>query len=276
MRVRTIASLACAVAVLSTAQFAQAELLFSDNFNAPDTTNFDGAPLTGRLSGSLVGDVVARSARTQQHIAGGQLRMIDANTGRLRFEPVTLGTSYDWAGGAGGAAILNNSMRVEFDWTATGSPPGDWISFNIGHRNHDEGEPGFRVNHGETDYGILFRNNGGTQRFDNGAGTTTGSFSATTDPVHVVIDLDFVSDSFADGSLVDAVASVDGVVVDTYTFDLNNNGGELFMELGTLETGMLIDNFSVTATPEPTSIAIWSLIGLGLAGFGYRRLRRQS
>ena len=27
--------------------------------------------------------------------------------------------------------------------------------------------------------------------------------------------------------------------------------------------------------PEPTSIAIWTLIGLGLAGFGYRRYRGQ-
>lgn len=31
---------------------------------------------------------------------------------------------------------------------------------------------------------------------------------------------------------------------------------------------------AVTAIPEPTSIAIWTLIGLTLAGFGYRRYRR--
>lgn len=30
-----------------------------------------------------------------------------------------------------------------------------------------------------------------------------------------------------------------------------------------------------TSVPEPTSIAIWSLIGLGLAGFGYYRVRRK-
>ena len=30
-----------------------------------------------------------------------------------------------------------------------------------------------------------------------------------------------------------------------------------------------------TAVPEPASVAIWSLIGLGLAGFGYFRIRRK-
>ena len=31
----------------------------------------------------------------------------------------------------------------------------------------------------------------------------------------------------------------------------------------------------VQSVPEPTSVALWSLIGLGLAGFGYCRLRRK-
>lgn len=33
-------------------------------------------------------------------------------------------------------------------------------------------------------------------------------------------------------------------------------------------------NASVNVVPEPSSVAIWSLIGLGLAGFGYCRIRR--
>ena len=32
---------------------------------------------------------------------------------------------------------------------------------------------------------------------------------------------------------------------------------------------------AVEVVPEPASIAIWSLIGLGLAGFGYSRTRRK-
>jgi len=40
-------------------------------------------------------------------------------------------------------------------------------------------------------------------------------------------------------------------------------------------TGFILDNLVVTAVPEPASVAIWSLIGLGLAGFGCYRLRRR-
>lgn len=36
-----------------------------------------------------------------------------------------------------------------------------------------------------------------------------------------------------------------------------------------------LDIAANTAVPEPTSVAIWSLLGLGLAAFGYYRVRRQ-
>lgn len=41
----------------------------------------------------------------------------------------------------------------------------------------------------------------------------------------------------------------------------------------------IVDNVqfgsAIAVVPEPTSIAIWSLIGFGLAGFGFRRYRRR-
>src|SRR5210317_1027559 len=84
-------------------------LLFGDNFNVPNTGTFDGAPLAGRLSGSL-GDIVQlRSARIQHHIDGMQLRMLMPSlggSGRIRFhEQADLIRRFDWASGSAGAEI---------------------------------------------------------------------------------------------------------------------------------------------------------------------------
>ena len=46
-----------------------------------------------------------------------------------------------------------------------------------------------------------------------------------------------------------------------------------FFALGEFE--LFGDVVSTAAVPEPTSVAIWSLIGLCLAGFGYSRIRRK-
>ena len=108
-------------------------LLWSDNFNAADTTNFDGAPLTGRLTGSLAPTVRLAASRTQQHILGNQLRMINAGSGRARFQKIVEGTWCNWASGTEGAAILaDGGMRVEFDFTSTDVTSDNWVSFNIG------------------------------------------------------------------------------------------------------------------------------------------------
>ena len=46
-----------------------------------------------------------------------------------------------------------------------------------------------------------------------------------------------------------------------------------------VSSGFVLDDFSVSgfaaAVPEPASIAIWSLLGVALAGFGYYRVRRK-
>ena len=53
----------------------QAAVLWLDNFNTPDTTNFDAAPLTGRLSGSQAGNTYLRSFALQQTISNNRLLM---------------------------------------------------------------------------------------------------------------------------------------------------------------------------------------------------------
>jgi hypothetical protein len=237
-------------------------LLWSDNFNAADTTNFDGAPLTGRLTGSLAPTVRLAASRTQQHILGNQLRMINAGSGRTRFQKIVEGTWFNWASGTEGAAILaDGGMRVEFDFTSTDVTSDNWVSFNIGHGNQAAGEPPVRVNNGATDYGILFRNNGASQRFDNSTGLGNGiSTTPVLTPRHIILDYAFAS--FADGTPVKVRATVNGVVVASDNFAWDGNAGELYMELETIQTGSLIDNFTVSTVPVMylTSLSTTSFI----------------
>jgi hypothetical protein len=221
-------------------------LLWSDNFDVGDTTNFDGAPLDGRLSGTLATATRLHAAGIQQQILGNRLRMMG---GRVRYQNMGMATWYDWAGGAGAASLLaDGGMRVEFDFISTDLASANWVSFNVGLSNQAAGEPGMRVNHGATDFGILFRNDGRTERFDNGANLGAGG---TTTPVltprHIVLDYAFAS--FADGTPVKVRATVDGVLVSSNTFFWDGNAGTLFMELETVQSGTLIDNYSVSTVP---------------------------
>jgi sugar lactone lactonase YvrE len=223
------------------------QLLFSDNFNTADTNNFDAAPLKGRRNGTLADTVFLRSARTQQSIQDLQLRMIRPSAGgggRVRFQNTD--GWYNWAANENGTAITSaGRLRVEFDWTATNTTTTAWVALSIGHSAVAAGEPSTRVNNAQTDYGILFRGNGGSQRFDNGTGTATASFTPSLASRHVTVD--FAFGSFEDGTSVTGLALVDGVQIDSHVFTWDGNAGTLFMELESSETGMLIDNCSVSA-----------------------------
>ncbi|MDB4544853.1 hypothetical protein N9Z83_02810 [Akkermansiaceae bacterium] len=110
---------------------------------------------------------------------GNQLSLGGLSNG-VRFEndDGTFGgdNRFDWAAGATGADILTaGGFTVSFDWTPATNDTTEWVSFQVGTVNGDSG------NLTDDDYGILFRRNGDTERFDNtvnlGAG---GSFPATT------------------------------------------------------------------------------------------------
>ena len=95
-----------------------------------------------------------------------------------------------------------------------------------------------------------------------------------------VLDSDSVLDIYANSGTPSQPQSV--------SFDLSGNiltaNEDFFLRLNVTGQGpgnnAGFDNLNVTgiissaAVPEPASIALWSLIGLGLAGFGYRRFRQ--
>jgi len=256
----------------STAAEAQV-LLFSDNFNTADTTNFDAAPLSGRLNGSLAGtETVLRSWGTQQQINSNQaLLPLGGNTG-LRFELATgvFGATnrYDWAAGSAGASILAaGGFSISFDWIPVDNTTTNWISFQVGTVNADSG------NLTDDDYGILFRQNGNTERFDNtvnlGAG---GAFTATAGGVSRSVRIDYFFNSFADGATVNAVSRLNGVQVASDSFTWDSNGGAMRMELGSNDAGNRVDNVTVSTIPEPAAVVTLAFCGLAFAN---RRARRR-
>ena len=238
-----------------------ATLLWEDNFNTADTANFDGAPLAGRLSGTLATTVVARSEKIVHGISGNQLdfKKASGGPGRIRFENAGGGV-YDWASGTTGTTITSGGgLRISFDWTPSTSDK-NWVAFNIG---IDLSQPTQLVNYSETDSGILFRNDGSAGAvFDNGTGTGTLSSTSSLTPRHVVID--YLFDSFADGTAVTMNASVDGTVVYNGSAGVWDNGGALYMQLENNGGGQLVDNFSISTVPEPSTSALLSLSGLAL------------
>ena len=79
---------------------------------------------------------------------------------------------------------------------------------------------------------------------------------------HLVLDYTFTS--FADGSPVNLAASVDGTeVFNGGGFTWDNNGGEFYMEIGTLENTRL-DNLAISTIPEPSGALLGALGCLAL------------
>jgi hypothetical protein len=66
----------------------------------------------------------------------------------------------------------------------------------------------------------------------------------------------------------------------TVTFDGDDIGSVADWSIGTVDDQILRLSFAGTGivpnVPEPASIAIWSFLGICLAGYGYRRRRRNS
>ncbi|MFT4550462.1 MAG: hypothetical protein ACI9MB_004439 [Verrucomicrobiales bacterium] len=245
-------------------------LLFSDNFNTADSASFDAAPTAGRLSGPLASDVFLASWGAQQQINNNQLLIPAGGDSGVRFEN-TAGTAgganrFDWAAGATGASITSSGgFVVSFDWIPVDNTTDAWISFQVGTINGDSG------NLTDDDYGILFRQNGGSERFDNTAnlGAGTPHVASLGGGVRFV-EITYAMNSFADASSVTATTTVDGLQIASDSFTWDANGGAMYMEVGNNDPGNRVDNLTVSTIPEPTGPA---LLGLGVLCLFIRRRR---
>jgi hypothetical protein len=230
-----------------------AAVLWLDNFNAPDTNNFDGAAMAGRLSGTEAGNTSLRSFGFQQSISNNQLLLPQGGNG-VRFGGEN--TRFDWASGTSGSATLAaGGFVVAFDWIPADNTDNEWVSFQVGTVNADNG------NLTDDDYGILFRNNGGTERFRNAPAPTGNqgaglNFTATAGGTTRRVEITYAFTSFADGSPVMVMSKVDGFQVASDTFNWDGNAGQMRMELGNGVNNTRIDNFSVSTRPVPEPSAL--------------------
>ncbi len=252
---------ACAFAagfLIASGLSAQAQtVIYTDNFNIPDTASLDGSDQTGRHTGLLATNIVGRSGGIQNGITNGQLQLLrvsGGDAGRMRFHSATnTADRWDWASGAAGAQILaDGGMKISFDWTAADNTLADWISFCVGIVTNTD--PALRVVDGGTDSGILMRNNGGAQVFNLGTGGAIGAFDVTSLTRHV--DLNYAFSSWADGAAVTLNGYVDGNLFISQTFSWNGNSGVHHMEIASLAAGTQIDNFSVTSFAPPPFISV--------------------
>jgi PKD repeat protein len=227
-------------------------VIWSDNFNIPDTTSLDGSTQTGRHTGILSNNVVGRSGGIQLTITGDELNLLKSGdgSGRMRFcDAANTNNRWDWASGTGGSTITSGGgMQIDFDWTAANNTSSDWVGYSVGITLNSD--VGIRVNNSGTDSGIILQNNGVATVFKNGAGGASASFGVTSLTRHVTLLYAFTS--FADGSPVTLTAYVDGTQVMTQSFTWNANSGVQNMEISSYANGTRIDNFTVSAvSPAP-------------------------
>lgn len=250
---------------LSLLPLAAGPVILSDNFNAPDATNFDNSDQTGRRGGLLAENVQLRSARIQSGILANRLNLLkhaSSGDGRIRFHDVSnLSSWWNFASGDTGTLITaDGGLRVEFDWYPPDNTSANWVSFAVGFPTTAvTAEPATRINHAETDFGILLRDNGAIQCFDNAAdvtGTPIPNFDVSNVGLHHVV-LDYAFTSFDDGSNVSVTVSVDGVKLreEPWTFQWANNNGALYLELGNYVAGTTFDNFSISTLADDGLVA---------------------
>ncbi|MCW1886903.1 hypothetical protein OKA04_19340 [Luteolibacter flavescens] len=220
--------------------------LFSDNFNVDDTENFDGAPTSGRLGGTASAETSLQAFTVQQAITGGalDLRANQFATGGVRFGG---SPRYDWAGSTTGADILAaGGFTVSFDWSFADNTSPSWVGFAVGTADNDA----FVID-AANDHALLLRMNGQNERFDNRAnlGFSGNTFTTSEGANTRKVLIKYLFDSFADGTNVNVIASVDGQEVVNDTFQWDGNLGALRMELAADAAGHLVDNLVIATAP---------------------------
>lgn len=272
--------LATTAAILQFTVVTHAQTLLTDNFTVTQSSTLDpNFEIENRQAGSLAPSFYSIS--NQGSNFGVQLGNTVTDVGQPGYPDN--GNFLLLADESGvqnqmllNAALTNNKpLNFTFDLYVASQFGNDsvWNSFSLRFGGNSF------VIAGANEFGMLRRVNGGMQFFTNGgavgelgAGTALDSLMSVT-----FSDLAGTGSAFAgNGSRV--VVSNGGVVVFEYTFDENNQLAGDGLQFGYYTMGGAvggIDNLTVAAVPEPTTMA---LIGATAVIFGIRayRTRRQS
>jgi hypothetical protein len=270
--------LSCLILLSLAAASSNAAVLFSDNFDVTGPSGFPLPPAIGpnseitnpgRQGGSL--GTLGYLNRNINEQVGNTTTLTPAPGSSLGDELLLAGggastIDYNFASAGTALEITFNALPNFNSGDST-----NWFSFMVG----DSGDTRF-VADGSIDFGILFRQNGGTQYFVDGPGTTgasgTGVALNTWSSYKIVLSdtagtgSAFGSggsrvDYYQDGTLLGSALLPDQLTSSQGYFGFGSPGGSV----------VGIDNLVVSSVPEPSSV----MVCLGsLAGLTFLRRRK--
>lgn len=241
------------------------------NVGANISTNDDGKTNNG--SGTPTSNEVARIRNNEQTVAGGSNGFFNLDTD---FGPSLVGKTY----------------TISFDWyynkRNTGSTD-QWVSFGIGDTPSLTGP-----NAADTDFGMLIRPagvgnpNDNLARFYNDSTFSSGNdFAATPNFTlnYVTFSVKVTENALGTAATVDVTAGATSLIsgfnigFDNSTsrhFDFASHLGSDPATPGADFSDLFIDNVSITAVPEPSTVALFMGAGVALMAVVRRRRMAQS
>ena len=265
-----ILTLACVILLMVIAGSVQADVLLSDNFNTGSDDSIDSfnTPSAPRQGGTLVGTDWHSKRRVQQIESNEVVMYPHAISGAARLYP-----GHDFTD----TAITNaGGFVVSYDFMP-GSDHVSWIAFNIGltstQVNNEEDSHLLKT---YTDFSLMLRGNGGYVARD--SAVTQGDGTCTALATNSVV-ITVATSSFASGQNATISATYNGSAMDLNGAASGNDltiawdsGAANYIEFETnSDLGHSIDNFEIGTIPEPATMV---LLGLGGIGMLVRRRRR--
>ncbi len=270
----TLNQIAIAVSLLATAQAVSAQAFLTDDFTVSANSNdpnFDIA--TGRQTGTQATSTYTTFG--SQHQVGNNSTDVGqpGGTANSNFLLLAFTSAVQNNLNLNNTLMAGKPLTISFDMHVSGQgtfDPTDWVSFTL----RPAGNAGPVAGSG---FGMLVRDNGGVQMFNNGGNISgTGGFDT---PGYSVSDS--WSFTFSDMAGTGSPFSGNGT---QFSFVNGANSGTFALgsEFGTLadlQVGFFnqnsvfggIDNLSIVAVPEPSAMAL-ACVGLLVCGYRYRRV----
>ena len=254
MRTKSMFTAVMAMAVMASVASAEV-LLLSDDFNTADTTDLN-SNLATRQDGSLAPVTWSKSTEVggAGTISDNQMRVSTMESTDTGYH---VSLDHDFTDSA---ITTGGGFRISFDFT---SLEANWSALSLGRtetsRISSAAGQQF-VTDAATDYGFLLGTTGNWQVFSGSDQEGSGSSGVSgTNAIDLVVE----TTGFTVGTAAKATLSMNGDVQHVHEFTWDADGTN-YLSIESWRDGVgLVDNFSISAIPEPAS----GLLLLGATAF---------